>query len=118
MQVETLPESPIRTRPRPDCYLCGRRGEPLYRGLSDRLWGVPGQWDLNLCPDPGCGLIWIDPVPTDEEIGKAYPGAYYTHEQATPGHRLLRRCYDAVKQGYLRSRLGYTRRMGPRWYRL
>jgi 2-polyprenyl-3-methyl-5-hydroxy-6-metoxy-1,4-benzoquinol methylase len=117
MQVEAIPET-IRTRPRPDCYLCGRRGVPLYRGLTDRLCGVPGRWDLNICSDPDCGLIWIDPVPTEEDIGKAYERVYYTHEPTTSGHPRLRRAFEAVKGGYLRSRLGYTRDVGPPWYRL
>lgn len=70
----------IRTRFCPECYLCGAPGKPLYQGLRDRLFGAPGEWNLNECPNPECGLVWLDPVPVEEDIGKAY-AAYYTHQE-------------------------------------
>jgi 2-polyprenyl-3-methyl-5-hydroxy-6-metoxy-1,4-benzoquinol methylase len=79
---ELLPESnpdEIRTRPCPECYLCGAPGKTLYQGLRDRLFGAPGEWNLKECPNPECGLIWLDPVPVEEDIGKAYQN-YYTHK--------------------------------------
>lgn len=69
----------MRTRPCPQCCLCGAAGEPLYRGSQDRLFGTPGSWDHSRCPNPGCGLVWLDPMPVEEEIGQAYQ-SYYTHE--------------------------------------
>lgn len=71
----------VATRDRPECYLCGGRGELLYEGLHDRLFGVPGRWNLKCCQREDCGLIWLDPMPTEEDIGKAY-STYYTHRQA------------------------------------
>jgi len=58
------------------CLLCGAAGRPAYAGLRDRLFGVEGAWALARCP--ACGLVWMDPRPTREEIGKVYRG-YYTH---------------------------------------
>lgn len=75
----------IRTRPCPDCYICGTKGVMLYRGLQDRLFGAPGRWDLKKCPNPECGLVWVDPMPIEEDIGKAYE-TYYTHEEYTTEH--------------------------------
>jgi len=69
----------IRTRPCPECYLCGAPGKTLYQGLTDRLFSAPGEWNLKYCPNPQCGLIWLDPVPVEEDIGKAYQN-YYTHK--------------------------------------
>jgi SAM-dependent methyltransferase len=74
----TTKDDLIRTRENPDCYMCGIRGELLYQGLSDRLFGAPGEWDLKKCPNPQCGLVWLDPMPIEEDIGKAYQ-VYYTH---------------------------------------
>jgi 2-polyprenyl-3-methyl-5-hydroxy-6-metoxy-1,4-benzoquinol methylase len=68
----------IRTRTCPNCYLCGKRGELLYEGLSDRLFGAPGGWNFKRCPDLACGLLWLDPMPVEEDVGKAY-AEYYTH---------------------------------------
>lgn len=69
----------ISTEARPFCYLCGERGERLYDGLKDRLFGAPGNWNLKRCPVSGCGLIWLDPMPQERSIGKAY-STYYTHK--------------------------------------
>jgi 2-polyprenyl-3-methyl-5-hydroxy-6-metoxy-1,4-benzoquinol methylase len=64
----------------PSCILCGSAGMVLYKGLRDRLFGAPGSWNLNRCPHPDCGLVWLDPMPAKEEIGKAY-SVYYTHRE-------------------------------------
>ncbi|HEY0583066.1 MAG TPA: class I SAM-dependent methyltransferase, partial [Chloroflexota bacterium] len=60
-------------------------------------------------------MLWLDPVPTEQDIGKAYH-AYYTHpdsgrQQPRPVLWLLSRLADA----YLRRRLGYVRAVGPAW---
>ncbi len=68
----------IRSFRRPDCYLCGSTGLDLYRDLRDRLFGVSGQWNLKRCPNAQCRLVWLDPMPAEEDIGKAYK-RYYTH---------------------------------------
>lgn len=100
--------SEIHSRPRPACYLCGTQGVLLYGGLEDVLYGAPGTWSFKRCPNPECGLVWLDPVPVEEEIGKAY-ASYYTHDDgACSQSRLikgLRKCgsmifsfLDPVKQ--------------------
>jgi SAM-dependent methyltransferase len=71
--------SHIDTEPRPACSLCGDTGEIRYRGLEDVLFGAPGQWSLRGCRTPDCGLLWLDPSPRPDEIGKAY-ARYYTHQ--------------------------------------
>ncbi|MHB8938523.1 MAG: class I SAM-dependent methyltransferase [Thiobacillus sp.] len=102
-----IPTDEIRARPRPDCYLCGSKGQPLYHGLEDRLFGVPGKWNLAQCPNSDCGLIWQNPMPVEEDIGKAYR-SYYTHQDAaTQKTSLLRRLYQRAKQGYLAQKYGY-----------
>jgi 2-polyprenyl-3-methyl-5-hydroxy-6-metoxy-1,4-benzoquinol methylase len=73
----------IRSRPNPVCGLCGGLGEQLYEGLTDRLWGAPGTWNLKRCADPRCGLLWLDPMPLQEDIGKAY-AQYFTHFDEAP----------------------------------
>lgn len=76
-QIETT----IRTRPYPNCYLCSTLGKPLYQGLKDCLFGAAGEWNLKKCPNPECGLVWLDPMPIEEDIHKAYQN-YYTHQDA------------------------------------
>jgi 2-polyprenyl-3-methyl-5-hydroxy-6-metoxy-1,4-benzoquinol methylase len=85
-QMNTIRELPrtaesadgIRTRLCPRCYLCQAQGEPLYENLADCLFGVPGTWNLMRCPNSNCGMAWLNPVPLEEDIGKAY-AKYYTH---------------------------------------
>lgn len=105
--MTTAADNTIRTRSCPDCYVCATTGEPLYQGLRDRLFGAPGQWNLKRCPNTDCGLLWLDPMPIEEDIGKAYE-SYYTHDDV---HQLpdtwLRRLYRRVKNGYVANEFGY-----------
>ncbi len=71
----------MRTRSFPVCYLCGTNGIDLYTGLTDRLFGSPGEWNLKRCPSADCELIWLDPMPLEEDISLAYR-CYYTHQSA------------------------------------
>lgn len=77
-----MPDQPrtIRTRPNPNCKLCGTPGRKLYQGIKDRLFSAPGLWDLKQCPKPDCGLIWPDPVAIEEDLHLAYQ-TYYTHAE-------------------------------------
>jgi 2-polyprenyl-3-methyl-5-hydroxy-6-metoxy-1,4-benzoquinol methylase len=66
----------IRTEFHNVCPSCGKPGTVLYTGLSDRLFGVEGEWQFFNCAD--CELIWLNPRPMDEDIEKLY-SSYYTH---------------------------------------
>jgi SAM-dependent methyltransferase len=61
-----------------NCYLCGTSGELLYQDLTDRLFGAAGKWNLMKCANLQCGLVWLNPMPMEEDIGKAYL-SYFTH---------------------------------------
>lgn len=97
----------IQTNPCPSCYLCGSQGQPLYQGLEDRLLDTPGDWSFKKCEKPDCGLVWLDPMPVPEEIGKAYKN-YYTHREIrdVPG-TWRQRAYQWVKEGYFARKYGY-----------
>jgi 2-polyprenyl-3-methyl-5-hydroxy-6-metoxy-1,4-benzoquinol methylase len=69
----------IVTEPRRKCYLCRSLGEGLYGDVEDWLFGAPGKWGFRRCPNLDCGLIWLDPVPIESEMAKAYL-SYYTHK--------------------------------------
>ncbi len=71
-------DSGIGTHPCPNCYLCESNGKLLYHGLTDRLFGAPGKWNLMECTNTQCGLVWLNPMPLQEDIGKAYLN-YFTH---------------------------------------
>lgn len=74
--------SPLRTAPRPRCLLCDSAGNVLHAAVADHYFHVPGSWTLRRCSDPGCGLVWQDPMLVAEDIALAYAD-YYT--SALPG---------------------------------
>jgi SAM-dependent methyltransferase len=79
--------------------LCGGEGVVVYAGLEDRLLGVRGTWELRRCVS--CGLCWIDPMPTVEDLPRLYAGNY-THRAPAPNAILdrLGRAVAAARFGY------------------
>ncbi len=74
----------IRSTPCPECKICGSPGIPTYKDLPDRLFSSPGLWNLSKCSNSECGLMWLDPMPLEEDIYKAYR-SYYTHGDKSGG---------------------------------
>jgi len=114
MSPDFVAELEIRTKPYPLCILCGCRGEPLYSAQKDRLFGAGGAWGFSQCSNRQCGLIWVDPMPLAEDIGKAY-GNYYTHtdQVVVDQSGILRRVFKWMKRGYLAHKYGYP--IGHHW---
>lgn len=83
MTGSTASREIIATVAAPTCYLCGAAGVLLHAGLSDPWAGAPGEWDLKRCPSPDCGLVWLDPMPSREDLWKAYQ-VYFTHADYVP----------------------------------
>lgn len=108
----------IRSRPNPDCYLCGASGKPLHEHVADRLFGADGSWSLKRCPDRMCGLVWLDPMPLEEDIGKAYH-SYYTHgDDSRDPDNFARHTYQRMKAGYLSLKYNYHSNGDSLWNRV
>lgn len=75
----------------------------MYEDLHDRLYSTRGAWNMSRCQ--ACGLLWLDPVPLEDDIHLAYEGTYYTHSRSEP--RGIRRIYATVADYHVRRRLGY-----------
>ena len=73
----------IRSMSFPCCPICSYDGEVLYRDLSDVLFSAPGLWNLRECHNESCKLIWLDPMPVEEDLLHAYQ-EYYTHGSDDP----------------------------------
>lgn len=69
----------IRTKPRTECLLCGATAGLLYSGMPDLYGVVEGTFAISRCSNGDCGLTWLNPMPVEEDIGKAY-ATYYTHD--------------------------------------
>jgi 2-polyprenyl-3-methyl-5-hydroxy-6-metoxy-1,4-benzoquinol methylase len=88
---------------------------PLYQGLRDPWFGTPGAWNVKQCPNRGCGLLWLDPMPLEADLAQAYQG-YYTHDDAPYLARILRRGVSRlIQDAYLAARYGYADRLRWRW---
>ena len=106
---ETVSNCEISVFTKPRCLLCGAHGAKLYDGMSDWLWGVPGEWGLRHCE---CGLAWLDPQPCAVELPKLY-AKYYTHSGTTEALR-LDRIRREVMQCVL-ARMGYPVQPSTHW---
>ena len=108
--TEALENEGVRVRSLGICRICGRPGQALYTGLRDRLFDAPGVWNLFKCRP--CGLVWLNPQPAPEDIGKLYEH-YHTHGQppsadeappvAASWHYKLRMSVLAMHYGYRAS---------------
>jgi 2-polyprenyl-3-methyl-5-hydroxy-6-metoxy-1,4-benzoquinol methylase len=83
--MTTAAPSDLHRRSDSVCFVCRQAGVIRYRGLRDLLFGAPGGWDLARCER--CGVLWIHPMPSADEIGAFY-ATYYTHSSDPPPARL------------------------------
>jgi 2-polyprenyl-3-methyl-5-hydroxy-6-metoxy-1,4-benzoquinol methylase len=105
--MSTKPGPVLRTESKPVCPVCAGPGTELYRALHDHLIGVAGNWTLRRCERGGCGLLWLDPAPLEQDLALAYAG-YYTHAaQAPKRDGALRQAWTVLKEGYYARRFGY-----------
>ncbi len=94
----------IRVQEARSCLLCGSEGTLLYQDLRDRLFGVPGTWALARCPK--CHLVWLDPRPVPEDIGRFYIG-YASHIPPNGASGPFARFWKTVKRSVMATTLGY-----------
>jgi len=78
----------IRSAPSRSCIACGHEGVELYEGLEDPICGTPGRWRMVRCPEPQCGMLWLDPKPLACDLIKAY-ATYHTHSRPARGAAAL-----------------------------
>jgi SAM-dependent methyltransferase len=117
---EPIEPEAIGTLPAPACPICRNPGRPVFRALTDLLFGAPGSWSVAECGS--CRALWLDPMPRPADIHRAY-ARYYTHagDDAVVGPvaaGTARTILRAVKDAYLATRWGYgTARPSPgrRW---
>ncbi|MEO5680967.1 MAG: class I SAM-dependent methyltransferase [Acidimicrobiales bacterium] len=112
----------MRRRAVDACPVCGGSGPLLHQGLRDRVFQVPGSWDMRRCT--GCGCLWLDPRPVDADLHLAY-ASYFTHQGQAPPRRggagpalsrAVRVLRDVGTDDYIARRFGY-RPPQPWWSR-
>src|SRR5215472_9384976 len=102
----------IRSAPKPLCYLCGNTGRLLYSGLTDWLFGTPGEWDMLTCTT--CRISWLDPQPVSEDIVKLYT-QYYTHADNTASRpsflQRMRQRVESAATSLQLKKMGYSTKL-------
>lgn len=68
----------IGVHPLPNCPVCGSEGHTEHKGMFDRMFKAPGTWEMSKCSNRSCQLLWLNPMPNDDELWKIYV-EYYTH---------------------------------------
>lgn len=121
--------SAIATIVKPHCYSCGSSGRSLYKNLPDRLFQVTGSWNLDICTNDACQLVWLNPMPAENDLPKLYEN-YYTHDTPAPKKangfvNVFREgCADYIARTYgythplstwLSTGIGYLIRLNPAW---
>lgn len=98
----------IRSASCPECIVCGSLGEFIYWNQQDRLFCAAGAWNIKKCSNRKCGLIWPDPMPLTEDIGKAYLN-YYTHITRDNNNKAggLRKALRLIEQEYWANKYNY-----------
>jgi 2-polyprenyl-3-methyl-5-hydroxy-6-metoxy-1,4-benzoquinol methylase len=107
----------IDTLIRSDCLACGGKGNRLYSNLRDKLFGVGGFWNIDQCKS--CGLLWLNPYPSNESLEKLY-GNYYTHDRPNNEFLLSGEFKDfplnkKIKYSILAAHYKYKIKL-PAWY--
>jgi methionine biosynthesis protein MetW len=107
----------IRTSETSHCYLCNNIGKTIYKDLSDIFFRTPGSWSLSQCTNASCELVWLNPMPLQEDISIAYQ-SYYTHEvkESKDGinlkklYKLIQNnsIYKFIQKSYLGNKYGYN----------
>jgi len=77
-KVENENAGVIGTHPLPNCPICACKGKTVHSGMYDRMFKAPGKWEMSKCVNASCGLLWLNPMPNDDELWKIYV-EYYTH---------------------------------------
>ncbi len=96
-------DSNIKSVEKKECLCCGGIGSEKYSNLYDRYFGNSYGWNIYQCSN--CNLLWLNPMPTREEIGKAYL-SYYTHvkqKKSIFNFTFLEKSYLSVKYHYYPS---------------
>lgn len=95
----------IGVRDAQNCLLCGDEGIILYKDLRDRLFNAPGIWTLLQCPK--CQLVWLNPQPSPDNIGKLYANYFTHHKPDSHPKRIGGGVRKFVRESILQSSYGY-----------
>ncbi|MEM2916596.1 MAG: class I SAM-dependent methyltransferase [Candidatus Woesearchaeota archaeon] len=68
-----------------NCLVCGSKDKRFLFIGKDRLHAIPGSFPVVKCRK--CGLIMLDPQPSQKMIAKYYPARYHAYARYDPGSK-------------------------------
>src|SRR6202034_258878 len=68
------------------CIVCQSSDSSRLFSTWDRHYGIPGKFNIARCKS--CGLVHLDPIPTETELAGFYDENYYAYEPMRTGSRL------------------------------
>jgi SAM-dependent methyltransferase len=88
--ASTMPDSPPSSAlvHHPHCPLCGGTAAAYLQDTRDLHYGIAGLWNYERCRD--CGVVFLNPAPTQEFLASAYDDSYYSYQDFSPEPRLKR----------------------------
>ena len=79
------------------CHLCGLDDTQVLFQKRDKLGITDDEFQVVECR--GCGFIYVNPRPTEAEIGKFYP-ATYSWKETLEADSFLTKCVRRLEKGY------------------
>ena len=102
---QSLENSQIRVVAQSSCVVCGNNGSLVHRGLTDKLFGITGAWNMRKCSSIQCSTLWLDPRPVEEDLGLLY-SHYYTHDDENSGDQVKKEKYHKIIQALAYKKYG------------
>lgn len=99
----------IKDREAQRCILCGEEGRPIYTAVKDFNYGLEGSFNYRHCE--ACDFLWVDPIPTKEEMARFYKN-YFTHDsqrglKKPSKNGIIRKIKDLIRNSVLCGHYGY-----------
>ncbi len=80
-----------------NCNLCGQDNARVLFGKRDKFGVTENEFNVVQCQ--GCGLLYVNPRPSQEEIGKFYP-KIYSWKETLEAESFLTRCVRKLEKIY------------------
>lgn len=79
------------------CIVCGTNLSRAFNNVEDKVYGVPGKWNIDRCDDPNCAVLHLAHDLTVKQISSFYE-TYSTHSPPVVATRGVKKLYrDALK---------------------
>ncbi len=73
------------------CPLCNATEIKNVYTTIDRHYGIKGEYTIDKCS--GCGLVFLNPMPTNEDLTSLYPKTYYSYQSFAENPSFFKKIY-------------------------